>query len=217
MINIIETAWQWAYPLYDRKETTLIILHHAAASNASAELIHECHLAKGWTGIAYHYYVRKDGSIYRGRPEHKKGGHTGDHNHNSIGICFEGNFEVDTMSDVQTEAGAALVADILSRYGELKIIGHRDVNPTACPGKNFRMDDIKEGFMSYATFKKHMERYEAEKAAEPVSAYAEESCRKAVRNKIFADGTGDGSVDYPQSPLKRQEFAAILDRLGMLE
>ncbi len=217
MLNVIETDWKWAYPLTPRSETKRIILHHAAAKKAGAADIHAAHLGNGWSGIAYHYYVRKDGAIYRGRPENMKGGHASNNNHNSIGICFEGNFEEEQMSDVQTEAGAALVADILSRYGDLEIIGHREVNATACPGKNFRMDDIKEGFMSYDTFKKHMERYEAEQAAQPVSAYAEESCRKAVKSGIFADGDGDSLVDYPQKPLKRQEFAVILDRMGMLD
>lgn len=217
MLKIIETTWEWTYPPPKRAATGRIILHHAAAQNASVEAIHAGHLANGWNGIGYHYYVRKNGEVYRGRPEDAEGIHAGGENYDSIGICFEGNFEVDIMSDVQTEAGAALVADILSRYGELKIIRHKDVNATACPGRNFRFNDIKEGYMSYEQFKKHMERYEAEKAAEPVSAYAEESCRKAVKSKIFADGDGDSLVDYPQQPLKRQELAVILDRMGELE
>lgn len=217
-MEIVETAWNWAYALTGRPTTKRIILHHAAAKNATVTQIHAGHLSNGWSGIGYHYYVRKDGTIYRGRPEDKKGSHAGGANNNdSIGICFEGNFEEEQMSDVQTEAGAELVADILSRYGELEILGHRDVNATACPGKNFRMDDIKEGFMSYETFKKHMERYEQEQNEAPVSEYAEASCSKAVKSGIFADGNGDGSIDYPQKPLKRQEFAVILDRMGMLE
>ena len=216
-MHIHETEWGWAYPLVPRNETKRIILHHAAAENASAEVIHQAHLMKGWSGIAYHYYVRKDGTVYRGRPENKKGGHASNNNHDSIGICFEGNFENELMGNKQTEVGAALVADILSRYGDLAVIGHKDVNATACPGKNFRMKDIKEGFMSYETFKAYMLRYESEQAAQPVSMYAEGSCRKAVKSGLFADGDGDSIVDYPQKPLKRQEFAVILDRMGMLD
>lgn len=217
MLNIIETEWAWTYPLTTRAVTARIILHHAAATSASVEAIHRCHLANGWNGIGYHYYVRKDGSIYRGRPETAIGIHAGAANYNSIAICFEGNFETDEMNNVQTEAGAMLVADIKSRYGDLNVIRHKDVNSTACPGKNFRFDDIKEGFMTYETFKEYMTKFEAERAEKGADGYALEACKKAVASGIFADGDGDGSLDNPQAPLKRQEFAAILNRLGMLD
>ena len=146
MLNIIETNWKWAYPLTTRANTERIILHHAAAVKTDAAAIHAGHLANGWNGIGYHYYVRKDGTVYRGRPENMKGSHAGSAaNADSIGICFEGNFEIEEMNNIQTEAGAELVANILARYPDLTIIGHQDVNATACPGKNFRMDEIKEG------------------------------------------------------------------------
>lgn len=49
------------------------------------------------------------------------------------------------------------------------------------------------------------------------SKYAVDACKKGVSNKIFSDGDGDSIIDYPQAYLKRQEFAVILDRLGLIK
>lgn len=140
-LNIIEPNYTWNGALTKRTTTDRIILHHAAG-NGTAESIHKYHVSLGWKGIAYHYYVRKDGTIYRGRPEDTVGGHTSGYNSRSIGICAEGNFETDVMSDAQRDAIRALVLDIRTRYPDTKTIKHKDVAATACPGKNYPFDYI---------------------------------------------------------------------------
>ena len=144
-MNIIEKTYKWAYGLTARKRTDEIIIHHASAIKCTADDIHSWHLARSWAGIAYHFLVRKDGSIYRGRPEDKIGGHTSGRNSYSIGICFEGNFEVEQMSDVQIQSGKELVAYLKNKYGISKVQGHRDVNSTSCPGRNFKFNEIANG------------------------------------------------------------------------
>ena len=146
-MNIIETNYQWNGALSKRVKTDKIVLHHAAASSCSAEDVHRWHLSKGWCGIGYHYLVRKDGTIYRGRPENTVGAHAYGANSTSIGICFEGNFETEGMTDAQKFAGAELVADILNRYGltATSVKKHSEINATACPGKNFPFDEIASG------------------------------------------------------------------------
>lgn len=136
-MKIIEETYKWAYALTPRTVTTDLILHHEAAKGSTAQQIHAYHLSKGWAGIAYHYYVRQDGSIYRGRPETMIGGHTANYNYCSIGICFEGNFETEYMCDAQHQAGPALVADIVKRYPSIHVGKHKDYNATVCPGANF--------------------------------------------------------------------------------
>jgi N-acetyl-anhydromuramyl-L-alanine amidase AmpD len=136
-LKIIEPTYKWNGTFKKRKSTSLIVLHHAAASTASADKVHEWHLARGWTGIGYHYYVRKDGSVYRGRPEDTVGAHEPAANEISVAICFEGNFETDVMSSAQYGAGEKLIKDVLTRYPITAIKGHRDFAATACPGKNF--------------------------------------------------------------------------------
>ena len=53
-----------------------IVLHHRAGSGDVLS-IHIQHQKQGWWGIGYHYYIRKDGSIWRGRDEHWVGSHAG--------------------------------------------------------------------------------------------------------------------------------------------
>ena len=135
--RIVETAWAWKYPPTHRERVPLrIIVHHAAAYRATADQIHAGHLARGFSGIGYHFYVRKNGTIYRGRPIWAKGAHTLNYN-NDIGICCEGNFEVDTMGTKQFGSLRWLVATVRKQHGPLALIRHKDVGATACPGKLF--------------------------------------------------------------------------------
>ena len=119
------------------------VLHHAAASGSVYD-VHNWHLGNGWAGIGYHFYVRKDGSVYRGRPEEWLGSHTSGHN-DKIGICAEGNFEVEQMSASQKNAIIDLLDYLYDKYGKLKVYGHRDLDATACPGKNYPFNDIVNG------------------------------------------------------------------------
>ena len=126
------------------KTVDAIILHHRAG-NGDVTSIHKDHMAKGWWGIGYHYYVRKDGSIWKGRDERWVGSHAGSsngYNTHSIGICFEGNFEKESMTDAQVASGRELLDDIERRYSIKEVLGHNQVASTACPGKNFRWNDL---------------------------------------------------------------------------
>ena len=124
-------------------DPTGFVLHHAAA-NGSAQDVHNWHLANGWAGIGYHFYVRKDGSVYRGRPENWIGAHTSGHN-SKLGICAEGNFENDVMTAAQKNAIIDLLDYLYGKYGKLKVYGHRDLDATACPGKKYPFNYIVNG------------------------------------------------------------------------
>ena len=140
-MNIIETNLKFG-AMTNRKTTSRIILHHAEASHCTAADIHRWHLNNGWAGAGYHFLVRKDGSIYKLRPENKVGSHAKGANSNSIGICFEGAYMTETMPDEQKEAGKELVAYLKEKYGISKVQRHSDVYPTSCPGTNFPFDEI---------------------------------------------------------------------------
>ena len=49
------------------------------------------------------------------------------------------------MPEAQLESGAALIADIKSRNGELTVKRHLDYCNTDCPGKNFPLDAVTIG------------------------------------------------------------------------
>ena len=140
-MTALDAGLSWARALTERVVTDAVVLHHAAA-DGSVEAVHQSHLARGWAGIGYHYYVRKDGTIWLGRPEWAVGGHTSGENWHSIGVCFEGNFEAESMGEAQLSAGRELLADIIARRGELEILPHRALSATACPGKNFPLTEM---------------------------------------------------------------------------
>lgn len=216
-LQIIEPDYAWNGALQERTQTKYIILHHAAASGLTAQDIHRYHRdTNGWVGIGYNYYVRKDGSVYRGRPENCVGAHTYGYNDESIGVCFEGNFETDTMGEAQYMAGIALLKDILSRYPGLEIKQHKDFDATACPGANFPYLSMKENAesedeaMSYEQFKTFMAQYEQEQRDKPVSDWAREAWDKAT-----AKGVTDGTM--PGRYATREQMVTMFDRLGLLE
>ena len=143
-MKIVEKSYKWNGTLAKRKATDYIILHHRAG-NGDADSIHAGHLSQGWTGIGYHFYVRKDGSVYRGRPIEIIGAHCTGKNSCSIGICFEGNFENETMTAAQLKAGKELVSYLKGLYPSAEIKRHKDFQSTACPGRNFPFEEIKKG------------------------------------------------------------------------
>lgn len=141
--EIIECSLTWNGEPEKRSRTECIILHHIAAERASLLDVHNWHLAAGWSGIVYHFYIRKDGSIHRGRPEDSIGAHALGYNHNSIGICFEGNFETENMNELQKNAAKELIAYIMRKYGACGIFMHSDISLEACPGACFPFEELK--------------------------------------------------------------------------
>lgn len=207
-MEIIETAWDWASPLSPRYATDEIILHHAAG-DASAQSVHAAHLALGWSGIAYHYYVRKDGGVWRGRPEDAVGNHTGGRNERSIGVCFEGNFQTDVMGEPQLNAGRELIAELRARYPGVSIIGHRDANMTACPGQNFPFEEL-SGSMTGEEIYRLLTQYLASLPESGWSRDEGDYWRKAVEAGLV-DGTN------PRGFITREQMTALLGRLGLIE
>lgn len=145
-MNIIETDWHWAGGLSNRASTEYIALHHAAAVTCTAAQVDQWHKDNDWSGIGYHYFVRKDGTIYRGRPENKMGAHVSGMNNCSLGICAEGNYDTETtMPTAQYNAIVELIADIKTRYPNAKVVGHREIGSSDCPGRYYPLDNLKKG------------------------------------------------------------------------
>lgn len=140
-MNIIETNLEFK-DMSTRKSTERIILHHADAKNCSAEDIHRWHLDNGWSGAGYHFLVRKDGKVYRLRPEDKVGAHAYGANYDSLGICFEGDYMEEDMPAEQIKAGQELVTYLKHKYNITTVQKHKDVCATSCPGDKFPFDEI---------------------------------------------------------------------------
>lgn len=145
--NINEIEYNFTEKEEKRNKTEKIIFHHCAKSIWSPEDINEFHKERGFIGIGYHYYIRKDGSIYKGRSEDAIGAHTKGENYNSIGICLEGNFEIENITEEQRESLTNLSLYIINKYEIKDMKGHRYYTETLCPGKNFDEKEIKNNII----------------------------------------------------------------------
>lgn len=135
----------------NRKSTKYIVLHCAATrpeQDIGAKEIRAWHKAKGWQDIGYHYVIRRDGTVEKGRSETAIGAHVGGHNSNSLGICLVGgvsskDFRVaeNNFTPAQWQSLESLVAVLCRKYPGAVIIGHRDFPKVAkaCPSFDARM------------------------------------------------------------------------------
>lgn len=148
MLGVVETGLEFT-SLSERSYTDMIVIHHTGSPDmdAGAEQIHGWHLGNGWAGIGYHYVIRKDGTIERGRPEWAIGSHAYGENSHTIGIHLSGDFSAVEPTAEQVDRCGALVADICDRYGipidRDHIVGHGELMATSCPGTNLQalLDD----------------------------------------------------------------------------
>ncbi|MDV4150611.1 peptidoglycan recognition family protein [Clostridium sp. AL.422] len=142
-LEIVDIDYKWNGDLIKNNNPNKIIIHHSAREEWSPEEVDKYHKSKGWKGIGYNFYIRKDGTIYSGRPEDSEGAHTIGENSSSIGICLEGNFEKEEATTMQIDSLKNLSIYLSLKYDVYKIIGHKDVYDTLCPGKNFPLDIVK--------------------------------------------------------------------------
>lgn len=121
---------------------TMLIIHCSAVmpyQTSSVEQINNWHLAKGWTnGCGYHYVIRRDGSIEKGRPDEMVGAHCLKHNRHSLGICYEGGLDAngnhtDTRTPEQKESMRILLTELTKKYPKALIVGHNTFSDKDCP------------------------------------------------------------------------------------
>lgn len=128
-----------------------IIVHHSGGTDANpladtshhtAKIMEEHHLSLGWNGLGYNYVIHKDGTVWKGRPEHVTGAHTVGYNQKSIGICLAGNFDATMPTKEQETALKTLLLDISTRYSikPENIVPHRKFAVKTCYGKNLGDD-----------------------------------------------------------------------------
>lgn len=115
-----------------------IIIHCSATcegSSLSVEELEKIHRRRGFRGIGYHYYIRRDGTVTNTRPLEVIGAHCKGNNAHSVGICYEGGLDArgnpkDTRTPEQRSAMHLLVAQLLKRFkNNVCICGHRDLSP----------------------------------------------------------------------------------------
>lgn len=135
-----------------------IIIHCSATKpsmDIGAEEIDDWHRARGWAQIGYHYVIRRDGTIEKGRPEHIIGAHVKGHNIGSIGVCYVGGIDEagnpeDNRTAEQKISMFGLVKGLMVHHKVLveRVIGHRETGaPKACP--SFDAEDLRGELEGY--------------------------------------------------------------------
>lgn len=120
-----------------------IVLHCSATPPTmliGVDTINRWHIERGWAMCGYHFVVKRDGTVERGRPVWRAGAHARGHNQNTIGVCMIGGVDYDGKPEknfemAQYKAVRNLVAQLRAVFGNMNVIGHRDLPNVAkaCP------------------------------------------------------------------------------------
>lgn len=134
-----------------REKTDFIIIHHDSISKVTNNIlaIHDYHVSKGFGTIAYHYYIDKNGVVFQLHDENSISPHARQYNSNSVGICLNGNFEIDSLYGRQELNLKRLIFYLKLKYKNAKIVGHKELLQTKCPGKNINLDKIRADVETY--------------------------------------------------------------------
>jgi N-acetyl-anhydromuramyl-L-alanine amidase AmpD len=155
-----------------REYPRFIIIHHTAYKDSSILEIDGIHRARGWgqiisspdslvsfyrskgfplegkgvrVSVGYHYYIRNNGAIERGRPDFLRGAHCLEDNMNrdAIAIALGGNFDVeDNEPSIKQQISLTILLKSLKKRYQIPRVNclfHREVKgaATLCPGRNF--------------------------------------------------------------------------------
>ncbi|XP_030400189.1 peptidoglycan recognition protein 1 [Gopherus evgoodei] len=129
-----------------RTPVPYVIIHHTTGNRCTSQAscsrevkgIQNYHMnTQRWSDIGYNFLIGEDGRVYEGRGWKTMGAHAKKWNHKSLGFSFLGNFSNRIPSAAALNAAKSLIQCAISR-GFLKrsytVTGHRNVNPTSCPG-----------------------------------------------------------------------------------
>ena len=119
------------------KNIKRIFIHCTATregQDVGAATIRGWHKAQGWSDIGYHFVIRLDGTIERGRDESIPGSHAQGYNTGSIALVYVGGLDSqgkakDTRNTAQLEAMTRLVRALTAAYPNAEVLGHRDISP----------------------------------------------------------------------------------------
>lgn len=105
-----------------------------------------------WADVGYHYFIKRNGVIEKGRSEDIAGAHTSGYNSISLGICLAGGIypvqmkkandlnNINHYTDAQIYSLKKLIDILLKRYPKAKVRGHRAFNSIkSCPNFNVKL------------------------------------------------------------------------------
>ena len=118
-----------------------LFLHNSAGPDGGAEVVRSIQSfhqqSRGWQDIAYTWlYSPSSRTWYEGRGPGVAGAHTRKYNQSGHAVCVLGNYEVDEVPDHAVDDLAEWAYWHGGTWGPDQYVPHREVGPTACPGRN---------------------------------------------------------------------------------
>lgn len=120
------------------KSVDYLVVHCSAtpaARDIGAKELRAMHLQRGFRDIGYHYVVRRDGKVEKGRPDTDPGAHVEGFNNRSLGICLVGGVKPDAktaecnFAPAQYLALQKLLTSLKTQHPNAAVLGHRDLSP----------------------------------------------------------------------------------------
>lgn len=127
------------------RKIDLIVVHCSASPDymdIGVKQIKDWHLQRGFSDVGYHYVIRRNGEVEKGRPDSVAGAHAKGVNSKSIGICWVG---TTNPSPEQEKSLIGLINWLRGKYNVTieNVKGHREAVKTdkTCP--NLNMDRLR--------------------------------------------------------------------------
>lgn len=130
-----------------RTPVPYVVIHHSytpaacydrETCSAAMRTMQNMHMdLRGWWDVGYNFGVGSDGVAYEGRGWKIVGAHSLNFNSVSIGICLIGDWRFKVPPVDQLKTAKALIAagvELGLLQPNYKLLGHRQVRETECPG-----------------------------------------------------------------------------------
>ena len=118
-------------------EITHLVIHHSASKpSTTVEDITAWHIQRGFSSIGYHKIITEEGLIHIGRQENVVPASVQGHNKGTLAVCLTGNFEINNPTSFQLISLELQIEEWKTKHPNAKVVGHRDLAATLCPGKN---------------------------------------------------------------------------------
>ncbi len=158
ILIIVSGRYYWK-----EKRWRYIVVHHTATDFGNLEFYRRIHMEeKGWPDIAYHFLINNGSSntavgqvetsdLWKSKSHHYST-KVSWINYFGIAVVLVGNFDAHDVPPLQREALINLLARLAREYDipVKRIVGHREIWNTKCPGKHLNMirvrEDVKRAF-----------------------------------------------------------------------
>tara|TARA_B100001057_G_scaffold368213_1_gene371678 strand:+ start:1152 stop:1658 length:507 start_codon:yes stop_codon:yes gene_type:complete len=143
-----------------REQTKYIVIHCSQtrpSQDIGAKDIDRWHRERGWLKIGYGKVIRRNGEVEQGRGDDDIQAHVKGYNHCSYGLALVGGAkeenwkeEEDNFTAEQWEALKKTLEELLIKYPNAQIVGHRDLDDSKfCPSFNVRTYLLNEDIKNY--------------------------------------------------------------------